>query len=133
MKNDIPFRSIDANFNRFKEGIRVVEDILRYEFSSPIAKKLKDLRHITLPDYEEIIKHRDSLNDILKPSTEDELKRDNLKAVIIANLKRSEESARVLEELYKLISIKTSEEFKNARYLLYNFEKEILFLMEKHD
>jgi len=126
VKSNLPLRTIDANFNRYKEGIRVVEDILRYEFNSSLAKELKNLRHINLPNYEEIIKHRDSINDILKPSTKDELKRTSIKDIIISNLKRAEESARVLEEIYKLVDIKTSEEFKNARYLLYNFEKEII-------
>ena len=126
MKSNLPLRTIDANLNRFKEGIRVVEDILRYEYNSSIAKELKNLRHIKLPNYEEIIKHRDSINDILKPSTKDELKRDSIKDIIISNLKRAQESARVLEEIYKIIDIKTSEKFKNARYKLYNYEKEIL-------
>jgi len=128
--NPLPFRTIDANFNRYKEGIRVIEDILRYEFNSPLSKELKKLRHIKLPNYEEIIKHRDSINDILKPSTKDELKRLSLKDLVISNLKRAQESARVLEEIYKLIDIKTSETFKNSRYLLYNFEKEILNLLK---
>jgi len=127
---NFPLRTVDANLNRFKEGIRVVEDILRYEFNSPLSKELKNLRHIAIPNYEEIIKHRDSINDILKPSTKKELKRADLKSIIIANLKRAQESARVLEEIYKLIDIKTSEEFKNARYLLYNYEKEILSLLK---
>jgi thiamine-phosphate pyrophosphorylase len=124
------FRTCDANLNRFKEGIRVVEDILRYEFNSPLAKELKTLRHINVPNYEEIIKHRDSINDILKTSTKSELKRDSIKDIIISNIKRAQQSARVLEEIYKLIDIKTSEEFKNARYKLYNLEKEILELIQ---
>ena len=126
MKTNLPFRTIDANFNRFQEGIRVVEDILRYEYNSPLAKELKNLRHINLPNYEEIIKKRDSINDILKPSTKSEQNRKSLKDIIIANLKRAEQSARVLEEIYKLSDVQLSEKFKNARYLLYNFEKEIL-------
>ena len=129
MKINLPLRTIDANFNRFQEGIRVVEDILRYEYNSPLAKELKNLRHINLPNYEEIIKKRDSLNDILKSSTKSEQNRENLKAIVIANLKRAQQSARVLEEIYKISDIKTSEHFKNARYLLYNYEKEILSLM----
>jgi len=124
------FRTCDANLNRFKEGIRVVEDILRYEFNSPLAKELKKLRHIKVPNYEEIIKYRDSLNDILKSSTKSELKRNSLKDIIISNLKRAQESSRVLEEIYKLIDINTSEEFKTARYKLYNLEKEILELIQ---
>ena len=126
MKNDIPFRTIDANFNRYKEGIRVVEDILRYEFDSPLAKELKKLRHIKLPNYEEIIQKRDSLNDILKTSTKEEQNRNTLKDIIIANLKRAQESARVLEEIYKITDKDLSEKFKNSRYFLYNIEKEIL-------
>ena len=129
MKSDFPLRTLDANLNRFKEGIRVVEDILRYEFNSSLAKELKKLRHIQIPNYEEIVKKRDSINDILKPSTKEELNRKNLKSIIIANLKRAQESARVLEEIYKLKDLETSEKFKNARYLLYNFEKEILNLL----
>ena len=129
MKSNL-FRTCDANLNRFKEGIRVVEDILRYEFNSPLAKELKTLRHIKVPNYEEIIKHRDSLNDILKSSTKSELKRNSLKDIIISNLKRAQESSRVLEEIYKLIDINTSEEFKTARYKLYNLEKEILELIQ---
>ncbi len=126
MKNDIPFRTIDANFNRYKEGIRVVEDILRYEFDSPLAKELKKLRHIKLPNYEEIIQKRDSLNDILKTSTKEEQNRNTLKDIIIANLKRAQESARVLEEIFKITNKNLSEKFKNSRYFLYNIEKEIL-------
>ena len=129
MKSDFPLRTLDANLNRFKEGIRVVEDILRYEFDSSLAKELKKLRHIQIPDYEEIVKKRDSINDILKPSIKEELNRKSLKSIIIANLKRAQESARVLEEIYKLKDLETSEKFKNARYLLYNFEKEILNLL----
>jgi len=130
VKSNLPLRTVDANFNRYKEGIRVIEDILRYEFNSPLAKKLKNLRHINLPNYEEIINHRDSINDILKPSTKDELKRQNIKDIIIANIKRAQESARVLEELFKIEDINISEKFKNSRYLLYNYEKEILKLIK---
>jgi thiamine-phosphate pyrophosphorylase len=127
---NLPFRTIDANLNRFKEGIRVVEDILRYEFNSPLAKELKAIRHIKLPEYEKIIKHRNSQNDILKPSTKSEQTRKSLKDIVISNLKRAQESARVLEEIFKLTDIKLSEEFKNARYRLYTLEKEILVLIK---
>lgn len=123
------FRTIDANINRYKEGIRVVEDILRYEFDSPLAKELKKLRHINIPDYEKYVEYRDSINDILKPSTKSEQQRSSIKEIVIANLKRSQESARVLEESFKLFDIITSEKFKTARYNLYNLEKEILKLL----
>ncbi|NPA11870.1 MAG: thiamine-phosphate pyrophosphorylase [Epsilonproteobacteria bacterium] len=125
-------RTIDANLNRLKEGLRVVEDILRYEYSSPLAKELKNLRHIKIPNYEEVIKSRNSTSDILKPSTKSELKRESIKDVIISNLKRAQESSRVLEELYKLIDTAKSEEFKNIRYALYEIEKKILNEIIQH-
>ena len=123
------FRTIDANINRYKEGIRVVEDILRYEFNSSLAKELKNLRHIKIPEYEKYVQFRDSINDILKPSTKSEQQRNSIKDIIISNLKRSQESARVLEESFKIFDIITSEKFKSARYELYNLEKEILNLL----
>jgi thiamine-phosphate pyrophosphorylase len=122
-------RTIDANINRFKEGIRVVEDILRYEYNSPLAKQLKNIRHITIPDYEQFIKFRNSDKDILKHSTKSEQTRTSVKDIIISNLKRAQESARVLEESFKLYDIIISEKFKDARYKLYSLEKEILELL----
>ena len=126
--NQALFRVIDANLNRYKEGIRVVEDIYRYIYNDKeIALELKNLRHINIPiDIKKLLKYRDSINDVLKPTIKSETNRENLESIIIANIKRSEESARVLEELFKLIDIPTSEIFKNNRYKLYNIEKLIL-------
>lgn len=121
-------RIIDANLNRLREGIRVVEDILRYGFNhKAFAVALKNLRHQCKVDaYLEILQTRDSTNDVLQPSTKCEQKRDDLQGIFIANFKRAQESARVLEELLKLDSIILSEHFKTIRYTLYTLEKEIL-------
>jgi thiamine-phosphate pyrophosphorylase len=129
MRSNPLLRTIDANINRFKEGIRVVEDILRYEYDSSLAKELKNIRHIIIPDYEKFIKFRDSKNDILKPSTKSEQTRTSVRDIVISNLKRAQESARVLEESFKLYDIIISEKFKDARYKLYFLEKEILELL----
>ena len=128
MKKSNIFRVIDANINRYKEGIRVVEDIYRYVYNNKqISSSLKNLRHIKLPiDIKELLSTRDSINDVLKSSTKSEQNRETIEDIIIANLKRAQESARVLEEVFKLIDIKTSEVFKKNRYELYNMEKDIL-------
>lgn len=63
---------------------------------------------------------------MLKKSIDLELQRKDLSSVLTANLKRSQESARVLEEIFKLIDLDNSQVFKNARYELYNLEKDIL-------
>jgi thiamine-phosphate pyrophosphorylase len=122
------FRVIDANLNRLKEGIRVVEDIIRYKDNNKtFATKLKNLRHLAqTEDTLELLYYRDSINDVLRPSTSSEQTRETLQAILIANFKRAEESARVLEELYKLQNIQTSEKFKHIRYELYDLEKQVL-------
>ena len=132
MKKSNIFRVIDANINRYKEGIRVVEDIYRYVYNNKqISSSLKNLRHIKLPiDIKELLSTRDSINDVLKSSTKSEQNRETIEDIIIANLKRAQESARVLEEVFKLIDIKTSEIFKKNRYELFNMEKTI-FLIKK--
>jgi len=122
------YRVIDANINRLKEGIRVVEDILRYnDNNKELSLQLKTLRHKAyITETNELLRYRDSINDVLRPSTKSEQNRSSLKDILTANFKRAQESARVLEELYKLQSIEYSENFKTVRYELYNLEKEIM-------
>lgn len=118
-------RLLDANLNRLREGIRVIEDIFRYIYNNKeIASKLKTLRHQSRIDrYSELLDSRDIQNDVLKTSNESELQRENLDSILIANFKRAQESSRVLEEFGKLIDTKTSDRFKRVRYELYHLEK----------
>jgi hypothetical protein len=122
------FRVIDANLNRLKEGVRVIEDIARYrDNDKELSLKLKQLRHKSrIDEYEELLKNRDSVNDVLKTSTKSELNRTDIVSVITANFKRAQESSRVLEELFKLHNIEYSENFKFIRYELYALEKEFV-------
>ena len=119
-------RVIDANLNRLKEGLRVVEDVRRYGFDDlALAKKIKNLRHKAKIPQKEFLKFRDAANDVLKLSLKDEQIRLNLDDLQTANIKRAQESARVLEECFKLIDVKISEIFKTVRYELYEIEKQI--------
>ena len=122
------YRVIDANLNRLKEGIRVIEDIMRYRDNNKIlSRQLKDLRHkARVKETRELLKYRDSINDVLRASSQSEQSRTNTLSILTANFKRGQESARVLEELYKLENIEYSENFKYIRYELYNLEKEII-------
>jgi len=124
-KYELIYRIADANLNRLKEGIRVIEDIYRFYFNNQdISLQLKKIRHLCrIEEYKKALLKRDIINDPLKISTKSEKKRDNIEDIIIANFKRAQESARVLEEILKLISIKESENFNNIRYELYNIEK----------
>ena len=118
-------RLLDANLNRLREGIRVVEDIFRYIYNNKqIASKLKTLRHNARIDlYDQLLDSRDIVGDVLKQSTSSEQTREDLQKILIANFKRAQESSRVLEEFGKLINNEVSENFKNIRYELYDLEK----------
>ena len=121
------YRIIDANLNRLKEGIRVCEDIQRYYFNDKdSAYALKALRHkAVIKEYKKLLSSRDIKNDPLKKTTKDESKRENIKQISTANIKRAQESARVLEEVLKLIDKNEAEKFKKIRYDLYHIEKEL--------
>ena len=122
--NENYLRLIDANLNRLREGIRVVEDIFRYVYNDKqTALKLKELRHLSrLENYIELLETRDVKNDVLRTSIKSEQNRSDLYFILIANFKRVQESLRVFEEFCKLISIEVSENFKHIRYELYNLE-----------
>ena len=124
MMNENYLRLIDANLNRLREGIRVVEDVFRYVYNDKqTAIKLKELRHkARTNNYIELLETRDVKNDVLRASIKSEQNRSDMNSILIANFKRAQESSRVLEEFCKLISIEDSETFKYIRYELYNLE-----------
>ncbi|WP_310439107.1 thiamine-phosphate pyrophosphorylase [Sulfuricurvum sp.] len=129
--NSLPpelFRVVDANLNRLKEGIRVIEDIARYVHNDKeLATSLKNLRHLCrIEPIEALLASRDSVNDVLRPSMQSEMNRTDLRSILIANYKRAQESSRVLEELYKIVDPALSEQFKHIRYELYTLEKKNL-------
>ncbi len=124
------YRVIDANLNRLKEGVRVIEDIARYvNNDKALASKLKEIRHQSrIDDLQNLLNSRDSVNDVLRPTVTSEMNRDSLESIIIANYKRAQESSRVLEEMYKIVDPALSENFKSLRYALYQLEKENLII-----
>lgn len=126
------YRVIDANLNRLKEGIRVIEDIARYlRNDKTLASRLKALRHESrIDDLQNLLASRDSVNDVLRPTVESEMQRSDLDSILAANYKRAQESSRVLEEIYKVIDPVRSETFKTIRYNLYTLEKETLLTSE---
>jgi hypothetical protein len=131
MNNSLPpelLRVVDANLNRLKEGIRVIEDIARYVHNDKdLASSLKKLRHLCrIEPLEALLASRDSINDVLRPTMQSEMNRTDLRSILIANYKRGQESSRVLEELYKIVEPDMSERFKQIRYELYTLEKENL-------
>ena len=131
-------RIIDVNINRLTEGLRVVEEIIRFEFEDKkllasirkihnrLTKKIKDFRVSVIP-------FRRSENDLGRTDKFDKLKRRNLNDVLFANLKRAQEGARVLEEIIKIQSPDTSAFFKRIRFSLYDIEKIIILKITRNN
>jgi hypothetical protein len=127
------YRIVDANLNRAREGIRVVEDIARLYFNDDkLSKKLKLFRHritrIAQESFDSnmLLLSRDSQGDVgAKGMGKSERKREDLKSIIQANLRRSCEGLRVLEEFGKLIREESAEKYKKLRFKLYSLEKQM--------
>lgn len=99
-KNSSPdgvYRLLDANFNRAREGLRIVEDVFRFVLpNQKIARKLKkirlDLSKTTEKIYPRLIQARNVKNDFGRKGKEK--KRKNLKDLVLANFSRAEEAVR---------------------------------------
>ena len=128
------YRVMDANLNRVREGLRVLEEIARFILEdAALTAQIKDLRHrlAVLSDnipggVVELVKARDPAGDVGAGSwTEGERTRTNVVGMALANLKRVQEAARVLEEFGKMTG-SAAAEFKKIRYLVYGLEQEML-------
>jgi len=126
------YRILDANANRTREGLRVLEDIARFIHNDEkITSQLKRERHRITALLGEIsggekilLKARDSNSDVgAKTNTFSEKKRDGIMEVAISNFRRSQEAIRVLEEFTKIFKGTVSQRFKAMRFRLYTLEK----------
>ncbi len=129
------YRILDANVNRAAEGIRVVEDICRFNFEDEkLTKKLRDIRHLVRKNLKNIdhhlLRNRDSSHDIGKKITRQSKidKKNNTAQIITANFKRALEAIRVIEEISKTVDgmYEIGKEYEDIRYKLYYLEKEVL-------
>jgi len=129
-------RILDANANRLREGLRTLEEYVRFVENSPrLTRRLKALRHQLrsalsgIPE-EGLLAARNSGGDIGKPSNVSERARSSLRSVAAANFKRCQEAARVMEEYAKLLDSNAAERFKEIRFALYDLEKRFVYRMK---
>ncbi len=130
-------RAVDANFNRAREGLRVIEDIARFVLDcKEVVQNIKNMRSeiaYIQKKYKDFLFFRDTEADVGTALTSViEKDRDSLEDIVNANIKRVQESLRVLEEMFKVIDISESLKFKKMRYESYVIEKKILTLLEKN-
>jgi len=125
-------RLVDVNLNRLWEGLKVIEDIVRFGLESKrLLSAVRSLRiklgKEIVPLRKAVIQYRESERDLGKGDQFDRLKRKNIADVLFANFKRAEESARVLEEVLKCEQeLKWARRFKAVRFRLYQLEKRAL-------
>jgi thiamine-phosphate pyrophosphorylase len=125
-------RILDANFNRLREALRVVEEYYRFIIEDEnICVKLKAMRH-SLTDMEDTV-GRESLLDGRDTETDcfastarpEEMGRADAKSVLNANFKRAQEACRVIEEYSKISAMteSVSKQAKETRFALYAMQK----------
>ena len=133
MKKSI-WRIMDANFNRAREGLRVCEDILRFERNeAQLTANLKSIRHQldhTLHQNRVLTKSllgaRKSFRDVGKKSYIRNGRKTNYSDLLTANFKRTEEALRVLEECSKIALPAATRHFQTIRFKIYELEKKII-------
>jgi thiamine-phosphate pyrophosphorylase len=123
-------RILDASANRAREGLRVVEDYARFVLDdSGLTRRIKEVRHRLAQvlqgfDIDFLIGSRDTQGDVgTHIMTADERVRENPRAVLTANFKRTAEALRSLEEYGKLFDVWLAGRFEVLRYDVYTLEK----------
>jgi thiamine-phosphate pyrophosphorylase len=133
------YRILDANLNRAREGIRVTEEVARLYFDdATLSSKFKRLRHELTRvakkhfDQTKLLTFRNSEKDVGADSMGNlEKKRTDLSSIVQANLRRSQEATRVLEEFGKLTSPDSAKAFKRIRFRLYSLEQDMVGLLQE--
>jgi len=126
------YRILDANLNRLREALRVIEEYFRFMIAGEaVAVQLKQMRH-SLEEIEtglgpaRLLAARDTQTDpFANVNRPEELGRAGAGQIICANFKRGQEAARVIEEYSKVTDAAfVSEKAKTIRFSLYALEKE---------
>lgn len=125
-------RLIDANLNRAREGIRVLEELARLALDDPaLAESAKRLRHelraaFDAPSLRRAIRCRDIKGDVgTALETPAEYLRSDLGDVATAAAKRVGESLRVLEECAKTVDPVVARTVEQLRYRSYELERKL--------
>jgi thiamine-phosphate pyrophosphorylase len=123
------YRILDANLDRAREGLRVIEEWCRFGLNqASLTAECKQLRQaLALWHTAEIWASRDTSSD---PGTDlthpQEEQRSDMTQVLRVNFCRVEEALRVLEEYGKLHQPKMAADCKQMRYRVYILETSLI-------
>jgi thiamine-phosphate pyrophosphorylase len=127
------YRIIDANFNRAREAVRVIEEFCRFALNCrPLTEQAKQFRHelcaaIDKLDAGRLISSRDTRGDVgVDTTVENQLHRANLKDCFTAACKRLPEALRVLAETVQTTDASIGRKVEDLRYAAYTLEKDIV-------
>ena len=121
-------RILDANLNRAREALRVLEDIARFHHDDAAgAAALKQARHAVdaqaRPLARELLQSRDSARDVGREGDLPVEQARPVREILAANLKRAGEALRSIEEIAKGRYPGLSREAHRRRFELYTLEK----------
>ena len=127
------YRIIDANFNRGREGLRVIEEYCRFYLNnSQLSATAKQLRHLLCDAVGKIeptrlIISRDTTNDVgVGQKIEKQLNRKGLTDALTAACKRVPEALRAISEMTQIFAPNIAEKIEMIRYQSYTLEKDII-------
>jgi thiamine-phosphate pyrophosphorylase len=134
---DAVYRIIDANFNRAREALRIIEDFCRFSLNSaPLTACAKQLRHslsacIAQFDPSKLIASRDSLSDVgVGAAVDNQLQRKDLRDCFTAGCKRLTESLRTLAEMTQTLNPEVAQTIEKLRFSAYTLEKDIVLFAD---
>jgi len=127
------YRVLDANLNRLREGLRVLEEHQRLVCDDHGCGRIKALRHELRELVDDSLQAaclaaRRAGDDVgAEGQTLSEAARADGNDLLAANCKRAQEAARVLEEYGKMLPGESfSRGIKKLRFALYELEQELL-------
>jgi thiamine-phosphate pyrophosphorylase len=127
------YRILDANFNRLREALRVIEEYFRFiTENGDVCVSLKQMRHLLVGmekavGQDALLAGRDTAGDCFASvSRPEEMNRANPGDILSANFKRAQEACRVIEEYSKLCGAPlVSQNGKEIRFSLYALQKTV--------
>jgi thiamine-phosphate pyrophosphorylase len=131
------YRILDANFNRAREALRVMEEYCRFALNSgALSERAKGLRHelcavVGRLDGGRLLAGRDTAGDVgVGQKVEGQLGRATVKDCATAAARRLTEALRALAEVVRIENRAVAEAVERLRYAAYTLEKDIVLFSE---